>query len=292
PACSNGGGGGGSNSNNNASVSFDLPSSSAAEDVGQLVVTLSLSAVESVDVSVPFTLGGTATEFFDYTTMAVSPLEILAGDLVAQITFDIIDDDDCEADESIVVTLGSPTNADLGSRAVHMATVQDDDGVFIEIEPNNDIPESNAIGTLSTLAPGLSCQILGTIEALPGEFDLFRHEVSETTLLSIEVVPSSGTADIAFLVAGEFGAPLTGTFNSGTVGPESGTVTIDPVVDPFFHVVVWSMANNTNYEITISGAVPVVGPGTPAPAPSIKSTQRNVSFDGGTPRVAISHELK
>lgn len=296
PACSGGGGGGGNNSNGNVTVGFDLPSSSAAENSGQLVVTLSLSAVLTVDVSVPFTLGGTAMQNVDYTTADVSPLVITAGDLASQITFDLIDDNDCEADETIEVTLGNPTNANLGGVDTHMATVEDNE--FIEIEPNNNVFDSDANGTISTLAPGLACEIQGTIAVAPGEFDLFRHELSETTLLTIEVTPSSGTADLAFLVAGSGGGPLTGTFNSGIAGePETGTVTLDPS-DPGppaqspFHVVVWSLLGNTNYTVRISGAVPVVGQGTGAIAPSIESTRRAVTFEGESPRVEITHELK
>ena len=109
-------------------VSFTSASQSELEDVGTMTVTLQLDHPSIVDISVPFTLGGTATEGAsnDY-TITPSPVVIPAGDLTTTLSIVVNDDLLYEADETVVVTMGTPTNADKGSPDVHTATILDND---------------------------------------------------------------------------------------------------------------------------------------------------------------------
>src|SRR2546427_801431 len=59
-------------------VQWTAASQAAAENVGTMTVTATLSAVSGLDVTVPFVLSGTASTPADYTSTA-SPLVIPAG---------------------------------------------------------------------------------------------------------------------------------------------------------------------------------------------------------------------
>ncbi|WP_372725633.1 Calx-beta domain-containing protein, partial [Novipirellula sp.] len=107
-------------------VSTTLTTQSQLEDVGTVTVNVSLSQIANEDVVVPFTLSGTATEDVDFTVDA-SPLIIPAGNMSADITFTINDDLSAESAETIIVTLGTPTGATLGSQKTHTVNIVDDD---------------------------------------------------------------------------------------------------------------------------------------------------------------------
>jgi len=108
------------------SVTFTSASQSSVGETGNLTVTAQLSTVSALDVSVPFTLGGTATSPADY-TITGSPVTIPAGSTSVDITITIQPDTLDEADETAIVTMGTPTNAVPGATTVHTATLTDDD---------------------------------------------------------------------------------------------------------------------------------------------------------------------
>ena len=107
-------------------VEFVTASQTGGEADGTLTATLTLSATHTLDVTVPFTLSGTATDVDDYSA-APNPLVIQAGNLTADITLTLVDDALDEDPETVVLTLGTPTNATLGASTVHTATLTDDD---------------------------------------------------------------------------------------------------------------------------------------------------------------------
>jgi uncharacterized repeat protein (TIGR01451 family) len=110
-------------------VAFTAASQSEAEDVGTMIVTAQLDKVSDLDVTIPFTLSGTATEGAgqDY-TITPSPVVIPAGDTSVDIIITVNDDSLYEADETVIVTMGTPTNVNKGTPAVHTATILDNDG--------------------------------------------------------------------------------------------------------------------------------------------------------------------
>ena len=77
-------------------VDWTSASQSDSEDCGTMTVTAEIDAESGLDVTVPFTLGGTATEGAgaDY-TITSSPITITAGNTQANITI-TVNDDPCE----------------------------------------------------------------------------------------------------------------------------------------------------------------------------------------------------
>ena len=108
-------------------VTFTSTSQSGAENAGTMTITAQLSVASGLAVTVPFTPSGTATGGgMDYSITA-SPVIISAGATTQTITITINDDTVDEDNETVIVTMGSPTNALQGATTIHTATIFDND---------------------------------------------------------------------------------------------------------------------------------------------------------------------
>jgi hypothetical protein len=134
-----------------AIVSFSIPSQDHSEN-GTLTVEVTLDKSIDQNISVPFSVAGTATgSGGDYSLTTASPLAISAGNLTTNIEFSIVADSLDELDETIEITLGAPTNADLhASDTIHTATIIDNDPVpNVYFAPASQSAAEN-IGTVTT----------------------------------------------------------------------------------------------------------------------------------------------
>ena len=94
-----------------------------------MTVTAQLSAASGFVVSVPFTINATSTATgggTDYSITA-SPLSIPAGSTTTTITITPTNETLYEADETVIIDLGIPTNATLSGTTTHTATITNDD---------------------------------------------------------------------------------------------------------------------------------------------------------------------
>ncbi|MBP9887526.1 MAG: Ig-like domain-containing protein [Leptospiraceae bacterium] len=110
-------------------VSFTAASQSSSENGGTMTVTAQLSAASGFVVSVPFTINATSTATgggTDYSITA-SPLSIPAGSTTTTITITPTNETLYEADETVIIDLGIPTNATLSGTTTHTATITNDD---------------------------------------------------------------------------------------------------------------------------------------------------------------------
>lgn len=147
------------------SIAFNSLSSSALESVSVTGIQVDLSEISGQDVSVEYSVTGTATgSGVDY-TLANGILSIGAGTTSNSIAIDgIVDDFLVEADETIVITLSNPVNATLGANTVHTFTIADNDVTnvselsinTISVYPN---PFSNSI-RIENIANGIAQCIL------------------------------------------------------------------------------------------------------------------------------------
>ncbi|MYE29888.1 MAG: hypothetical protein F4X78_09200, partial [Gammaproteobacteria bacterium] len=102
----------------------------AGDTAASMTFTVSLSAASGRAVTAPFTLGGTAAAGEDYTKPSPLSATIAAGQTSAEVAIAILGDDLDEDNETITVTLGSPTNATVSTTAGEGAadgTITDDD---------------------------------------------------------------------------------------------------------------------------------------------------------------------
>ena len=109
-------------------VDFNTTSSNGAESVSSKAITVDLSAASAKNVTVDYAVTGTATGSGTDYTLANGTLTISAGATSGTITIASIADDSLdEANETVIVTLSSPSNASLGSDDAHTYTITDND---------------------------------------------------------------------------------------------------------------------------------------------------------------------
>jgi hypothetical protein len=80
-------------------------------------------------------VGGTADGGGVDHDLVAGDFYIPAGSLTADVTFELVDDGEVEGDETIIVTLGTPQNATLGTPDEQTITIVDTDryGVFLPV---------------------------------------------------------------------------------------------------------------------------------------------------------------
>ncbi|WP_281256927.1 Calx-beta domain-containing protein, partial [Candidatus Chloroploca asiatica] len=96
-----------------------------SEDVGSTSVTIELTQPSAFDVQVPFVVGGTLPR--SEHTLRDGTVLIPAGSTSVRLRFGISDNRIDEDDRNLIITLGSPTNANLGSPSMYVLTVEDND---------------------------------------------------------------------------------------------------------------------------------------------------------------------
>jgi hypothetical protein len=99
-------------------------------------VTAQLSAASGLNVTVPYVLTGTASDPADYTVTA-SPITINAGSTTASVTITVVDDALDETNETVIVTMGSPTNATQGATTFTPQPLQ----IMMQHQPLNGRPQ-------------------------------------------------------------------------------------------------------------------------------------------------------
>jgi len=148
--------------NDNAPVvDFETTSSNGAESVSSKAITVDLSAASSQNVTVNYTVTGTATGSGTDFTLANGTLTISAGATSGTITIgSIIDDAADEANETVILTLSSPSNATLGSDNVYTYTITDNDNA-----PVVDFNTTSSSGAESVSSESFDCRFICRIQS-------------------------------------------------------------------------------------------------------------------------------
>jgi hypothetical protein len=131
-------------------AAFNIAQQSAGEGAGTVTLTVNLNYAFGQDVSIPFSIKGTAASPADF-TVNTSPLIIPAGSTSGTITLNVVDDALIEGDETVVVTLSAPINATLGAVDTETVTLQDNDFNTAPVVPAKqafNVPENSPIGTV------------------------------------------------------------------------------------------------------------------------------------------------
>jgi hypothetical protein len=126
------------------SVQFSAGTQPVSEAIGTVYVTAQISTASGFDVTVPFTVGGTASNPADYTITA-SPIVIPAGSIVADAVISVVNDPNDEPDQTVIVTMGAPSHATTGGFTTQTVTIVDEDappGLAI-----NDVTVTESAGT-------------------------------------------------------------------------------------------------------------------------------------------------
>ena len=119
-----------------------------------MMFAVTLSAASGLDVTVPYTLSGTATAGTDYTEPDPRSVTIDAGETQVNIAIPVAGDEVDEENETITVTLGEPTNATVSTAegaGAASGTITDDDTRGVSVTPTAlTVPEADNAGTAAT----------------------------------------------------------------------------------------------------------------------------------------------
>ena len=110
-------------------IQFTATNSSSNEgNSGSTTVTVAatLSAASTQAVVVPITYSGSATQATDYSN-ATNTITIAPGQTTGSATFSVIGDTVGETNETVILTMGTPTNATLGTNSIYTHTILNDD---------------------------------------------------------------------------------------------------------------------------------------------------------------------
>jgi Domain of unknown function (DUF4347)/Bacterial Ig-like domain/Putative Ig domain/RTX calcium-binding nonapeptide repeat (4 copies) len=154
-------------------VSFSTATQSGTEG-NTVTVTATLSNASTQAVTVPVTLSGSAAGS-DYSGIPAS-ITIPAGSTSANVVVTLTDDVAAEPDETIVLTMGIPTNATLGTTTVQTITIAANDFVVTNTNDSGEgslrqailnINASASGGTIAFAIPGAGVQTISITTALP-----------------------------------------------------------------------------------------------------------------------------
>jgi len=112
-------------------LAFDANANTVSENVGTVTVNVTITNANPDPTDVTITATGTATNGTDYTlgtTMVSFPGNSTAN---VPVTINVIDDATGEVPETVILTLGSATNAATISQATYTLTINDNEGVGI-----------------------------------------------------------------------------------------------------------------------------------------------------------------
>lgn len=186
------------------SVSFTQATASANEVAATVNLTVQLSGPSSFDVTMPFSVAGTSTANNpeDFTLPATSSVMIPAGMTSATIPISVKADTLDEANETVIVDLGTPTNATLGAVASETLTINDDDPApTVAFTSMGSAPnENNANVTLTVQLSDISGQdvtIPYTIDAASTAVNPADYTISPPSPLVIPAGQTSTTITIA-----------------------------------------------------------------------------------------------
>ncbi len=214
--------------NDIASIEFDQVSSNGSESVTAVTldVMLSLASVEEVEVDYSVTGGSADSGGVDYTLLGTGTLTFAAGETSENIAITVVDDLLDELDETIEVTLSTPTNAILGTIIIHTYTIKDnDDPPIIEfVSDSSDGFEDNSPAEL-------------TVRILP--------ESGLLTIVQYSITGGSATGGVDYTnVSGSL------TFPAGDTDPQTISIPIiDDDLDEDNETVIVTLSNPTNASI-------------------------------------------
>ena len=201
-------------------VAFAVASSSGGESTTSVNLTVNLSAASGKAVSVPFSVNVSSTATgggTDY-TIAASPLTFNAGEITKNISITINSDTTDENDETIVVDLGTPTNATLGATTTHTYTITDDDAA-----PTVAFAVASSSGGESTTSVNLTVNLSaasGKAVSVPFSVNVSSTATGGGTDYTIAASPLTFNA-------GEITKNISITINSDTTDENDETIVVD-----------------------------------------------------------------
>lgn len=274
-------------------VSLAIGSTVISENGGSVLVTASLDARSALPVEVTFGYGGVAIPGTDYVTPP-GTITIPAGSddasIIVQAIPDTIDEED---NESVIVSIASSTNSDVGVGSVTASIVDDDLPALVSLlPPAAGVSESNATGTftLELNTPSgrdivVDLGIVGTSTATGGGVDYI-----DPVLTGILIPRGTTSVDVDFTtvsdVFDEFDETLTLEILSVTDGAPNNQSEATATIlddDDAPEVTLSVSADSINEEMGVSTITVEIDAVSAIPVTVDLSLTGTASSSGGTP---------
>ena len=235
-------------------VSFASASQSAGEGSGTRNVGVTLDKAPTTDITVKYTVGGTAAAGSDFTIASSGTVTVLAGATTATIPVTIVDDSVGEGDETVVLTLAAPDGYRVVSPGTHTLTIVDNESKVSFASASQRVDEGSGTHNVGV-----------TLDKAPASAVTLSYTVGGTATPGTDYTALSGTVTVP---AGATTATIPVTVIDDTA-PESN------------ETVVLTFAASGGYQVTSPGTHVLIIAANDAQPPAMSS----VSFASGTYRV-------
>ncbi|MCY4284104.1 MAG: hypothetical protein OXC65_02050, partial [Thiotrichales bacterium] len=168
-------------------------------DTTDMSFTVTLSKASGKIVTVPFTLGGTATDGEDYTEPDPLSIEIAAGATTVAITIAVTGDAFDEVDETVIVTLGTPTNATVSTAdgaGTAEGVITDDDVAALSIADASAAEGGTATFAVTLNTPSLT-DVTVTATTADGSAEAPGDYTHKSETLTIDAGDTSAEFEVA-----------------------------------------------------------------------------------------------
>ena len=246
---------------NPPAASFASASQTVQEGSGTSNVTVNLSPAPAADITLAYTVGGTATSGSDYTALS-GTLSVPKDATTATIPVVIVDDSANEDAETVVLTLSAGSDYDVGSPGSHTLTIAASD------------PPAASFGSASQTV----------------------QEGSGTSDVTVNLSPAPA-ADItlAYTVDGTATSGSDYTALSGTVAVSAGATTatipvaiVDDGANEDAETVVLTLSAGSGYEVGSPGTHTLTIAASDPPAASFALASQTVQEGSGTSNVTVN----
>lgn len=200
------------------SIQFETTTSSASEASTTISIVVEASAAVTATTTVNYEASaGTATGSGTDYTLAAGTSTIAIGDTTTSISLTIVNDDIAEDDETVIITLSNPVNANLGTNATTTHTIEDNDTAGFTVSAiSGNVTEA---GGTSTFTVVLTSQPTDTVTTTVSSSD-----TTEGTVAVTELVFTTSTWDDAQTVT------VTGVDDSDVDGNTAFTIQLGSAV--------------------------------------------------------------
>ena len=189
-------------------ASFASGSSSAAEDAGTRDVAVNLSPGPDAELTLRYTLSGTATGGSDYTiagaTGSSGTVAVASGQTSVSVPVAITDDNAEEGTETVVLTLTAGAGYAVGSPAVHTLTIMDNDptgppgipSVSLSASPNP-VAEGRSVTVTARLSEALEADVTIPLVLTPGTAEPADYGTLPSVAVTAGATRGTGTVTTA-----------------------------------------------------------------------------------------------
>jgi hypothetical protein len=208
-------------------IGFSPATGSGFEAVTSPTITVTLSSRSTLATTANYALGtgSTATSPADYTFTA-GTVTVPAGSLTATVPLTIVNDAVVESSETVVLTLSSPGNANLGAAGFTYTIIDDDTPPSVTLSlSGSPIAEAAGVATLTATLSAATSQTVTVNLAYTGTATLATDYTSTPASITINAGSTTGTRTITAVqdALNEAAETVVVDISSVTNGVESGT---------------------------------------------------------------------